>query len=579
MPARYGGEILGKVISLWIMAVPEQDIATKVGVHVNTVRNYISEVRAGRYPKYDSFIPYLDDIRRLSQRLRSNSLTLEEAVTGIAIIEGLNQLGIQPAEIRPAIDFFQRVAPLDLPIQRFVRIALVITKLQSETGMSLPELNALATRLASEIPRLQNKESNLTQNINRLHTAEQEALTKNQTTQTKLNQYTEDKEILTKAGLTVSDITPVAELVKKSGTESVLKAAREMTQLVATTGKSPTELVADYKQTLDLERKSRADQRIVQSEIERERMELQRLQQETPHQLARNQLTSRDLANFLGTREKLAARGIEMDRLEPLEKTLAEVEKQGFSAPAVVARIDKIGGLEKQKARLEKLVADTQVQLNSTANELQTVSEKVNAERAQLVKLQEDTAQTRGTLTQLQQEAKDVSESIQLAKTFIQLLYEPGTITDLQILKMNEMLQQVLKARADVRHLPVDYKGVKETFHSLVESVLSDKLLPRDKLDREMSMIRRRWADLYSREKELAADQSVLDNATWEQLLATAIGEIGKGRMFLGRCTECKSIAAVRRGNRSSYYSQYNCPLCWHSLEPRELPQMKQVSA
>jgi hypothetical protein len=579
MPARYGGEILGRIISLWTMAVPEQEIATKVGVHVNTVRNYIAELKAGRYPKYDSFLPYLDDIRRLSQRLRSNSLTLEEAVTGIAIIEGLNKLGIQPPELQAAIDFFQRVAPIDLPIQQFVRIALIITELQSETGMSLPELNALATRLASEIPRLQNKEYNLTQNISRLQIAEQEALAKNQTTQTKLNQYIEDRKILEKAGLNVSDVTAVAELVKRSGTETVLHAAREMAQLAATTGKSAAELVADYKQTLDLERKSRADQKIVQAETEKARIELQQLRQEISRQLTRNQLTSKDLANFVSTRGKLASRGIEMAKLEPLERTLAEIEKHGFSAPAVVARLDKIDGLDHEKVRLEKLVANTQVQLNSKTDELQKVTEKVTAETAEQVKLKEDTAQTRTTLTSLQQQAQDVIDSIVLAKTFSNLLYEPGTITDHQILKMIEMLQHVLKARADVRRLPVDYKGLKETFHGLVESVLGDKLLPRDKLDKEMSMIRRGWAELISREKELAVDESVLDNATWERLLGTAIGEIVKGRMFLGRCKECKSIAAVRRGNRSRYYSQYKCPLCWHSLEPLELPQMKQVSA
>jgi DNA repair exonuclease SbcCD ATPase subunit len=571
MPARYGEEIRGKIISLWIMAYSEQAIAGKVEVHVNTVRNYVAELKAGHYPKYDSFLPYLEDIRRLSQRLRSNSLALEEAVTGIAIIQGLNQLGIQPAELQAAIDFFQRVAPLNLPTQQFVKIALNITKMETQNGMSLSDLNSLANRLASEIPHLRNEKANLTQNISRLQTVEQEALVKNQTTQTKLNQYIEDRETLNRTGLGIND--------KRSGTEAVLQAAREMAQLVATTGKSLTELVADYKQTLDLERQSRVDQRNVQSETERTRTELQRLQQEIPDQLARNQLTSSDLANFLSTREKLAARGIEMGKLEPLEKTLAEIEKQGFSAPAVVARLDKIDGLEQQKARLERLVADTQVQLNSATKELQNVSEKVTAERAQLTKLQEDTAQTRATLTRLQQEAKDVSESIQLAKTFTQLLYEPGTIIDHQIFKMNDLLQQVLKARADVRRLPIDYNGLKEAFRELLETLHGDKLLPRDKLDREMGMIRRGWAELHSREKELAIDASVLDNATWAELLLTAIGEIRKGRLFLGSCKECKSIAAVRLGSGSAYYSYYKCPVCMRALKPRDLPQMKQVSA
>ena len=586
MPARFGEEIRGKTISLWIMAYPEQDIATKVGVHVNTVRNIVAELKAGRYPKYESSLAYLDDMRRLSQRLRSGTLTLEEAVTGISIIEGLNQVGIQPVDLRDAIDFFHRVAPLNLPPQQFVRMALHITKMQNQTGMSLHDLDALATRLGSEIPRLQNERSTLTQNVSRLQTAEREAhrkletsLAKNQTTQLTLNQYIEDKQTLGKIGLSVSDITPVAELVKRSGTESVLLAAREMAQLVATTGKSPTELVASYKQTLDLEQKSRADYKIVQSETERARTGLLRLQQEIIGQLARNQLTTKDLGDFITTREKLARRGIGMDKLERLEKVLGEIERQGFDASALVAYLDKIDGLEKQKLRLEKLVADTLVQLNTKTDELQHVTEKITAEETQLVKLEEGNTQTRASLTRLQQQAEDVSDRIELNKTFFQLLYEPGTIADQQILKIDEMLQQILKAKADVRQLPIDYKGLQEKFHCLVEIVLGDKLLPRDKLDKEMSIVRRGWAELYSREKELAVDASLLDNATWDQLLVTAIGLIRKGRLFLGSCSECKSITAVGRGSRAHYYSSHKCPLCLQALEPRDLPQMKQVPA
>ncbi len=48
MPARLGDEIRLKIIFLYFRACTEQEIATKAGVHVNTVRNVLAELKAGR---------------------------------------------------------------------------------------------------------------------------------------------------------------------------------------------------------------------------------------------------------------------------------------------------------------------------------------------------------------------------------------------------------------------------------------------------------------------------------------------------------------------------------------------------
>ncbi len=268
-----------------------------------------------------------------------------------------------------------------------------------------------------------------------------------------------------------------------------------------------------------------------------------------------------------------------MDKIERLEKALSEIEKLGFSGQKIVDYLTKINGLEEMKNHVERLVANSIVQLNSKGKELQDVSETVTAEGAELEKLNEAVTHTGETVTKLQQQAKEFSDSIELSKIFFQLLHEPGTLVDQQILMTEEMLRQILKARGDVRGLPVDYRGLRERFHGLVETVLQDKLLPRDRLDREMSKLRAQWAEIRACEEQLLEERVMIDNAAWDRILEVAVGQIRKGTLFLGGCSDCKTMAAVRRGSKSQYYSYYKCPMCTHSLDQRDLPEIKQIPA
>lgn len=575
-PARIGEDVRFKIISLFFRGQSEQETANSVGVHVNTVRNVIGELKAGRFPQFESLVPYVQELRRLSQRLRSDNLALEKTAAGLAIHDGITKLGIEPAELRAALDFFQRVAPLDLPIQQFVKIALHIINLENRIGLSLPELDALAIRLGSEIPRQQNEHATLTQTISRLRTTErqvqqdlQTCLDKNKVTQQTLNQYAEDKETLRKADLGIGDIKPVANLIRQAGEERVLEAARELARLTKKTGMSPEEIVAQYKQTVDLEQKSREENARLQGGNEEARREKLRLQREIDDLLARNQLTSKDLSDYLAMKEKLASRGIAMDRPGKLEKVIGEMERLNYNAQAVLAYLASIDGLEQRKAGLEKDIADKSTQLEEA-------SKKAAAEQERFEKLQRDIAEAEASLTQLRQQSLDMSSLIELAQTFFKLLYDPASVVDFQIASLVDMFQNIQKAMGDVRRLPIDYKGLQDRFHRLVERVLGDTLLSRETLDREMGKVNHDWAEFYSAKKQLEVEKAAFFEFTRKELLNVAVREIGKGNVFVATCRDCKSITAVQRGPKSRLYYSFKCSLCSHFFGPDE---MKQVPA
>src|SRR5205807_8203059 len=83
MPAKLPAEIRRKVIMLWILGNTLDNIATNTGASLGSVRNIINELRQGRIVEYEGFVEYLDELRWLSQQLKSSNLNLQDAAIGV----------------------------------------------------------------------------------------------------------------------------------------------------------------------------------------------------------------------------------------------------------------------------------------------------------------------------------------------------------------------------------------------------------------------------------------------------------------------------------------------------------------
>src|SRR5713101_308648 len=175
MPARLPQEIRLQVIQLYIQGYSSENIAARLSIAPQSVRNIIEELKGGDYPEYESFLPFLDDVRTLSRILRSKKRTIQQAIIGIIVFDTLSEMGIEPVELKEQLHVFLRVTPPDFPVGKFARAARRVMTLESETGLSFEALEARVPRLIVRIADLETKKKELEASIISLQTAKEEA--------------------------------------------------------------------------------------------------------------------------------------------------------------------------------------------------------------------------------------------------------------------------------------------------------------------------------------------------------------------------------------------------------------------
>lgn len=394
MPARLPGDTRHQAIALLFEGRTVEEIVTALdgAASGSSIRNILSEVKRGVHQEFRPYREDLDEMRSLARRLRAGKLSLQEAATGLAVYQGVMQLGVDPKQLRDQIELFQRISPPDFPVDQFNKAALRMSKREAQTGMTFEQLETRDIEMRSRIASDENRQRELTNNINSLTAAEenarrtlQERLSHNKTTEEDLQRFLQERDTLHKAGLRPDDIRPVADLVEKCGTEEILTAAREMAVQVSKTGLRPEALVTEYNVVAELREKAVGELNEARAGTRESQVELQQLQQAKVDQLSRNRVTDAQLTSFLATKQQLAAWGISVDKLEPLKRVLAEIEKHGFQPNNIVAVLQTIVGLQERKQHLEAEIANMKTELGSGSKTLQGIKDEIVAKKPSLL--------------------------------------------------------------------------------------------------------------------------------------------------------------------------------------------------
>jgi hypothetical protein len=88
------------IIRLFLSGYPYQDIATKTGVSKGTVANVIAALKAGHFPEVQDSTEQVELLRELACDLHQTKLTPAQAITGLAAMSQLSQLGVEPSDIQ-----------------------------------------------------------------------------------------------------------------------------------------------------------------------------------------------------------------------------------------------------------------------------------------------------------------------------------------------------------------------------------------------------------------------------------------------------------------------------------------------
>ena len=128
------------IIKLYFSGLPYKEIAGKAGISTGAVANVISDLRAGNYPEVGDISEQVEMLKELASEVRKSRLTIGEAVTGMAVVNCLKELGVEPDDIQQCLSLCQALTPGDTETQVFVRAAMEYKDILQRTGLGVEDL-------------------------------------------------------------------------------------------------------------------------------------------------------------------------------------------------------------------------------------------------------------------------------------------------------------------------------------------------------------------------------------------------------------------------------------------------------
>jgi myosin heavy subunit len=155
------------VIRLYLSGLSYSEISSKAGVAKGTVANIITELKAGHILDVQESHEQMELLREIAIDLHNLKLTPGQALTGVAIISHLRELGVEPADIQRWAAMCRQLAADPNQIPSVVSSAMALEEIRQRTGLS-PEA------LEDKVKVLQKEETNLQSRIESLKKTERQ---------------------------------------------------------------------------------------------------------------------------------------------------------------------------------------------------------------------------------------------------------------------------------------------------------------------------------------------------------------------------------------------------------------------
>lgn len=143
------------IIRLFFGGFSYRDIAIKTGVSTGAIANVIAELKAGIYPELSDVADQVDLLKELAIEVKKSKLSVSECATGIAVINGLTELGIEPGDVLQCLSVYKTLTPDNVETQTFVKAAMEYKDVLQRTGLSVEDLEKKVTDLEKAANQLQ----------------------------------------------------------------------------------------------------------------------------------------------------------------------------------------------------------------------------------------------------------------------------------------------------------------------------------------------------------------------------------------------------------------------------------------
>jgi uncharacterized protein YoxC len=143
------------VLRMYFAGFSYEEIAVKNNVSKGTVFNVVADLKGGLFPEAANLAEDIDLLREAAIDLKNAKLTPVKVVVGISLLSTLASLNIEPSELSKFQSVIKGVAAPGTDTSAFAKATLALHDMQTNTGLSAPELEAKVTNLQSEVTKLE----------------------------------------------------------------------------------------------------------------------------------------------------------------------------------------------------------------------------------------------------------------------------------------------------------------------------------------------------------------------------------------------------------------------------------------
>ena len=128
------------VVKQYLSGLSYDEIAAKTGISKGSISNIITELKAGAIPEAANLAEQIEMLRELSTDLKQSKLTPGQCIIGAAVLNRINECGLDPADIDRWPLILKSSGNAD-HVPEFIRLVYDIQEVMKKTGVGLEELH------------------------------------------------------------------------------------------------------------------------------------------------------------------------------------------------------------------------------------------------------------------------------------------------------------------------------------------------------------------------------------------------------------------------------------------------------
>ena len=142
------------IIRLYFTGLSYDEITAKTGTSNGSITNIITDLKAGRFPEASAIGEQVELLRELSIDLKQSNLAPGQCATGIAVLNRINECGLDPADIDRWPVILKSAGNAD-QVPEFIRLVYDIQDVMKKKGMSLEEIHDNVQALEKKAAKLE----------------------------------------------------------------------------------------------------------------------------------------------------------------------------------------------------------------------------------------------------------------------------------------------------------------------------------------------------------------------------------------------------------------------------------------